>query len=138
MKLRSLFPILALFVIVSAVACKKSSGSDEPFDLTKTEWQGEAKMYDKDFKPVKVLFKENKNLEISFVDAKDPNSKFTFFGTWQNADDADNVTFLYTQGLETVTCTATLTENNTKMADGKFKRSGDPNQVAGSFNISRQ
>lgn len=138
MKLRSLFPILALFMIVTGVACKKNSGSDEPFDLNKTEWQGEAKMYDKDFKPVKVSFKENKNLEISFVDAKNPASKFTFSGTWQNPADAVNVTFLYTQGLETVTCTATLTENNTKMADGKFMRSGDPNQVAGTFNISRQ
>lgn len=138
MKPRVILPILAFLMIILGVACKKSSDSKEPYDLTNTEWQGEARMYDRDFKPVKVQFKENKKLEISFVAVDDPSSKFTFTGTWQKAEDSDNVIFEFIKGLETVTSTATLTEGNTKMADGKFKSSGDPNQDAGNFNISRQ
>lgn len=138
MKPRVILPILAFLMITLVVACKKSSDSKEPYDLTNTEWQGEGKVYDRNFKPVKVQFKENRKLEISFVAVDDPTAKYTFTGTWQKAEDSDNVVFEYAQGLETVTGTATLTEGNTKMADGKFKSSGDPNQDAGSFNLSRQ
>lgn len=137
MKPRVILAILTL-AIITLGSCKKSSGNEEPYNLSNTEWQGTADMYQRDFNPMKVSFKENHLLEVVFIPVDDPSAKFTFTGTWSKADDSDKVEFKFTKGLETVTCTATLTDNNSKMADGKFKTSGDEHLDAGSFNISRQ
>jgi hypothetical protein len=129
--------ILAL-VITLGNSCKKSSDNKDPYNLAKTEWQGEARLIELDYKPVKVLFKENHELEISFIPVVPPHNTYTFYGTWAKADDSDEVEFIFTKGVETVTCNATLTENNTKMDNGKFKSSVDEDLDAGSFKLTRQ
>lgn len=137
MKPRAILAILALATLTMG-SCKKNSGGKEPYNLANTEWQGKADMYNRDFNPMKVSFKENHVLEVVFVPVDDPSTKFTFAGSWTKADDSDNVEFQFTKGLETVSGKATLTDNNMKMADGKFKTSGDANLDAGSFDITRQ
>jgi len=137
MKPLVLLAITAL-VITLGSNCKKSSDDKEPFNLAKTEWLGEAKMHERDFKPMTVLFKENHEVEVIFVPVDAPADKFTFYGTWSKADGSDEVEFKFEKGLETVTSTATLTENNTKMDNGIFMVSSDEHNEAGSFKISKQ
>lgn len=138
MKPRVILAILTLVTLTLGNCKKSSSGDNEPYNLSKTEWQGKADMYQRDFNPMKVSFKENHLLEVVFIPVDDPSAKFTFTGTWTDPDGSGKVQFQFTKGLETVTCTATLSDNNTKMADGKFKTSGDEHLDAGSFDISRQ
>ena len=137
MKPLVLLAIMAL-VITLGTNCKKSSDDKEPFTLAKTEWQGEARMYERDFKPMTVLFKENNEVELIFIPVDAPGDKFTFNGTWSLAEGSDSVEFKFEKGLETVTSTATLTENNAKMDNGRFKASSDEHNDVGSFTISRQ
>ncbi len=137
MKPRVLLAIMAL-VITLGSNCKKSSDDKEPFNLANTEWRGEGRMHERDFNPLTVLFKENHEVEVIFIPVDAPGDKFTFYGTWGKADDSDAVEFKFEKGLETVTSTATLTENNTKMDNGIFKVSSDEHNDAGSFKISKQ
>lgn len=140
MKPRALLAILTLTLItVLGNSCKKNSDGDKGmYDLTNTEWQGEGDMYDRDFKPMSVKFKANHELEVTFIPVDEPGTTFKFTGTWAKDDAQVNVEFKFTKGLETITATATLTENNTKMDDGEFRASGEPDLVAGKFKITRQ
>ena len=138
MKPRYSLPLLALLIIALSAACKKSSGGKEPYELSNTSWQGEAKMFDKNFKPMKVSFKEDKTVEVVFVSTDATPLTYTFFGTWQKSEDSDNVVFIFAKGVDKVTCTCTLSDNNTKLPDGKFKVDNEPNLDAGTFSLTRQ
>ncbi|NML20541.1 hypothetical protein HHL16_06630 [Pseudoflavitalea sp. G-6-1-2] len=129
-------PLAALICTVMLFSCKKSKDA-APFNLANTQWQGEATLEQIKY-GVTIEFKEEKNeVELVFVKPGAP-TPFTFTGKWAKDEASVEVSFDFMKGLEKMACTATLTENNTKMANGVIKSTTQPSADPGSFSVTKK